>query len=94
MVDPAERRLLGGLESHVIQQDGLGERSRSNGIGVMNTFPPTEKVQQVLSIATKGEVGHAAEAYVIQIAIDPIDLAAGVLLDDAEGLRAGLAAGW
>src|SRR5260370_4097177 len=50
----------------------------------MNTFPPAEKVQQVLRIASEGEVGGAAEAFVIQIAIDPFDLAAGDLLDDAE----------
>ena len=78
----AELGLLGGLESHVVQQSGLGERILGNGIGVMNTFPPTEKVQQVLCIAAEREVGHAAEAFVIQIAIDPIDLAARGLLDD------------
>ena len=50
----------------------------------MNTFPPAEKVQQVLRIASQREVGDAAEAFVIQIAIDPFDLAAGGLLDDAE----------
>src|SRR5258708_8360145 len=64
----AELGLLAGLESHVVQQSGLGERILGNGIGVMNTFPPTEKVQQVLCIAAEREVGHAAEAFVIQIA--------------------------
>ena len=81
----AELGLLGGLESHVVQQSGLGERILGNDIGVMNTFPPTEKVQQVLCITAEREVGHAAEAFVIQIAIDPIDLAACGLFDDPIG---------
>ena len=79
-----ELGLLAGLESHVIQQGGLGERIFGNYIGVMHTFPPTDKVQQVLCIASEREVRDAAEAFEIQIAIDPFDLAAGGLLDDAE----------
>ena len=67
--------------------------SCGNGIGVMDTFPPAEKVQQVLRIAAQGEVGHAAEAFVIQIAIDPIDFAAGGLLDDAERAACGIGGG-
>src|ERR1035437_8091326 len=79
-----ELGLLAGLESHVVQQGGLGERIFRNRIGVMNTFPPTDKVQQVLRITSEREVRYAAEAFEIQIAIDPIDLAARGLLDDAE----------
>src|SRR5260370_39839108 len=60
----------------------------------MNTFPPAEKVQQVLRIASQGEVGDAAEAFVIQIAIDPFDLAAGGLLDDAERAACVISGGW
>jgi hypothetical protein len=59
----------------------------------MNAFPPAEEVQQVLRIASQGEVGHAAEAFVVQIAIDPIDLAAGGLLDDAERAARRIAGG-
>src|SRR5450432_1031295 len=79
-----ELGLLTGLESHIIQQGGLGERIFGNRIGVMNTLPPTDKVQQVLCIASEREVRHATEAFEIQIAIDPFDLAAGGLLDDAK----------
>jgi hypothetical protein len=80
-----ELGLLAGLESHVVQQGGFGERIFGNGIGAMNIFLPTDKAQQVLRITAEREVGHAAEAFEIQIAIDPIDLAARGLLDDPIG---------
>src|ERR1039458_9933343 len=37
-----------------------------------------------MRLASQGAVRHAAEAFAIQETIDPIDLAAGCLLDDAE----------
>jgi hypothetical protein len=59
----------------------------------MKAFPPAEKVQQMLRIASQGEMGHAAEAFVIQITIDPIDFAAGGLLDEAERAACGIGGG-
>src|ERR1039458_3949476 len=37
-----------------------------------------------MRLASQGAVRHAAEAFAIQETIDPIDLAVGCLLDDAE----------
>src|SRR5215831_13240288 len=77
-----ERGFLTGLESHIVQQDRFGERLFDNRIRMVNTFPPTQKVQQVMGIAAEGKIGDAAQAFQIQIAVDPVDLAASGLLDN------------
>src|SRR5215471_8645783 len=61
--------------------------------GVVRTFPPAEKGQQVIGAAANGKVGDATEALQIQEAIGPLDLAAGGLLDDAKGAARGVVGG-
>src|SRR5262245_26981616 len=46
-----------------------------------------------MGVAAEGEVGYTAEAFQIQITVDPIDLAAGGLLDDAERAACGIGGG-
>jgi len=43
-------RLLAGLEAHIIQERGLGEVTFPNVAGGVNTLPPANKVQQIVSI--------------------------------------------
>ncbi len=47
-------RLLAGLEAHIIQERGLGQVTFPNVAGVMNTLPPADKVQQVVSVECAG----------------------------------------
>ena len=60
MVAPADSRLLAGLESHIVEQGRFGESIFGDRIGVVNTLPPAEKVQQVVRITAQGGVGQAA----------------------------------
>jgi hypothetical protein len=48
----------------------------------MNTLPPANKVQQIVSIGAQSGVRQAANIFAIQVTIDPADPAAGGLLDD------------
>src|SRR2546427_7491907 len=48
----------------------------------MNTLPPADKVQQVVSVDAQGRVRQAADVLAVQITIDPADLPAGSLFDD------------
>src|SRR6266576_1001473 len=48
----------------------------------MNTLPPTNKVQQVVSIGAQGGVRHATNKFAVQITIDPADLPTIGLPDD------------
>src|ERR1044071_6098178 len=50
---------------------------------MMNTLPPTEKVQQFVRITLQGMISEAANGLVIEILIDPANLASGRLHDDA-----------
>jgi hypothetical protein len=56
----------------------LGDR-----VSVVNTLPPPEKVQQLVRIGSKGGVGQAAKHFVIEILVDPVNLTAGGLLNNA-----------
>jgi hypothetical protein len=49
----------------------------------MNTLPPPQKVQQLVGICSQGGVGQAAEHFVVEILVDPVNLAAGGLFNDA-----------
>src|SRR5215469_3732387 len=75
-------RVLAGLEAHIIQQRGLLKVTFPNVAGVMNTLPPANKVQQVVSVGAQSSVRQTANIFTIQVAIDPANLAAGDLLDD------------
>ena len=75
-------RLLAGLETHIIQERGLGQVTFPNVAGVMNTLPPANKVQQVVSVGAQGGVRQAANIFAVQVTIDPADSPAGGLLDD------------
>src|SRR2546430_14920160 len=48
----------------------------------MNTLPPADKVQQIVSVGAQGGVRQTANIFAIQVTIDPGDLATGGLLDD------------
>jgi hypothetical protein len=56
-----QRRLLTGLESHIVEQCRFGEGIFGDRVGVMNTLPPTEKVQQLVRITLQGTFGQAAK---------------------------------
>ena len=75
-------RLLAGLEAHIIQERRFGKVTFPNVAGVMNTLPPADKVQQVVSVDAQGRVRQAADVLAVQVTIDPADLPAGGLFDD------------
>ncbi len=83
--------LLTGLESHIVQQCRFGECIFVDCVCVMNTLPPTEKVQQLVRISFQGIIRQAAKGLVIEILIDPVNLASCRLHDDA--IRASCLAG-
>src|SRR5260370_29044942 len=72
-------RLLAGLEAHIIQERGLAKVTFLNIAGVMNTLPPANKVQQIVSIGAQGGVRQAANIFAVQVTIDPAHLPAGLL---------------
>ena len=74
---------LTGLESHIVEQCRFGEGIFGDGVGVMNTLPPTEKVQQLVRITFQGIICQAAKGLVIEILIDPVNLTSCRLHDDA-----------
>ena len=85
--------LLAGLESDVLEQDGVGERIRRDCAGVMDAFPPAEKVKQDMCVTSNGEGGQAAETFQVEVTVCPLHLAAGGLFDDAEGAASGIDGG-
>jgi hypothetical protein len=74
---------LTGLESYIVQQRRLGEGIFDDDVSVVNTLPPPEKVQQLVRISSQGGVGQAAEHLVVEILVDPVNLTAGGLFDNA-----------
>ena len=76
------QRLLAGLEFHIIQERRLGQITFEHVAGMMNTLPPANKVQQVISADAQSGVRQAADVLAVEVAIDPADLPAGGLLDD------------
>jgi hypothetical protein len=73
---------LAGLESHIVQQSRFGEGVFGDYVRVVNTLPPSEKVQQFVRLGSQGNVGQATEHFVVEVLVDPFDLTAG-LLDNA-----------
>ena len=76
-------RLLAGLEPHIVQERRFGKVTFGDVAGVMNALPPADKVQQVVSVTAQGLVRQAADVLAVQITIDPADLPAGGLFDNA-----------
>jgi hypothetical protein len=70
------------LESHIVQQGRLGECGFGNRVGVVNTDPPAEEVQQVEGVATERRFGQTANPLAVQVAIDPSHLTARFVLDN------------
>jgi hypothetical protein len=75
-------RLLVGLELHIIQERGLRKVTFPKVTDVMNTLPPANKGQQVVSVDAQSSVRQTADIFAIQVTIDPADSSAGTLLDD------------
>src|SRR5471030_109530 len=50
---------------------------------MVNTRPPTDKMQQVVSVETQALVRQAAHVLAIQVTIDPTDFVARLLFDNA-----------
>src|SRR5262245_31192308 len=75
--------LLTGLESHVVQHSRYGEGVCGDHVSVVNALPPPEKVQQFVRIGSQGGVGQAAEHFVVEVLVNPVNLTAGGLLNDA-----------
>src|SRR5512132_241072 len=75
--------LLTGLESHVVQHSRFGEGLFGDHVSVVNALPPTEKVQQLVRIGSQGGIGQAAEHFVVEVLVDPINLTASGLFNDA-----------
>jgi hypothetical protein len=62
--------LLAGLEAHIVQERGLGKVTFPNVAGVVNTLPPANKVQPVVSIsplATRTATATSANPIVMLI---------------------------
>src|ERR1017187_9086166 len=76
-------RVLSGLKSDVIQQHGFGKVTFRNVTGMVNTRPPADKVQQVVSVEPQALVRQAAHVLAIQVTIDPTDFVARLLFDNA-----------
>src|SRR4029077_9175734 len=55
LVDSRARQLafLTGLESHIVEQCRFGESIFGDLIGVVNTLPPAEKVQQLVCVGSQ-----------------------------------------
>src|SRR2546427_946335 len=83
MVPPVSSRFLTGLESHIVQQCRFGECIFVDRVSVVNALPPAEKVQQLMRIGFEGDIRQAAKGLVIEILIDPVDLAPRLSHDDA-----------
>src|SRR5258708_9278761 len=71
------------MESHIAQQCRFGECIFVDRVGVVNALPPAEKVQQLMRIGFEGDIRQAAKGLVIEILIDPVDLAPRLSHDDA-----------
>src|SRR4051794_39343857 len=76
-------RVLSGLKSDVLQQYRFGKIAFRNVTSMVNTRPPTDKVQQVVSVETQALVRQAAHVLAIQVTIDPTDFVARLLFDNA-----------
>ena len=74
---------LAGLESHVVQQCRFGEEIFDDRVGMVNPLPPPKKVQQFVRIRSQGGVGQAAEHFVVEVLVDPVNLTTGGLFDNA-----------
>ena len=66
-------RVLSGLKSDVLQQYRFGKIAFRDVTGMVNTRPPADKVQQVVSIEPQALVRQAAYVLAIQVTIDPTD---------------------
>ena len=84
LVDRGARQLaiLAGLESHIVEQCRFGESIFGDLIGVVNTLPPAEKVQQLVRIGSQG-VSASGEGFRNRGTVDPVNLTAGGLFDNA-----------
>jgi hypothetical protein len=76
-------RILSGLKSDVIQQHGFAKITFRNVTGTVDTRPPADKMEQVVSIEPQALVRQPAYVLTIQVTIDPADFVAGFLLDNA-----------
>ena len=85
-IDSATRQrwIVAGLEAHIIEQRGFCKSAFDYVGGVMNAFPPAEKVQQGMRVTEQRDFSDAANALAIQETIDPVDLTVGLLLHDTE----------
>lgn len=83
-------RLLGGLETHILQQGRFGEVALGNVGFVMHAFPPAEEVQQIMRIDAQTGIGQAADVFAVQLTVDPADLAARGLFDKADRTLSGV----
>jgi len=75
------RRLLAGLEAHVIEQSRFREVCLGDVAGVMDALPPAHEVQQAVCVGVEGLVGKAADILAVEEAVDPRDPLSGGLLD-------------
>ena len=71
------RRLLAGLEAHVIEQGRFAESRLEDIAGVMNALPPAHEVQQAMRVAVQTLVCQTADILAVQEAVDPTDALSG-----------------
>ena len=64
------RRLLAGLEAHVVEQGRWAELGPQEVAGMVNALPPAHEVQQAIRINVQGGVGEAADILAVQIAVN------------------------
>ena len=83
IVAPVNSRSWPDWKSHIVEQCRFGESIFGDLIGVVNTLPPAEKVQQLVRVGSQSSVGQTAKGFVIEVLVDPFNLTAGRLLDNA-----------
>jgi hypothetical protein len=79
-----QRWIVAGLKAHIIEQRRFGESAFDYVGGVMNAFPPADKVQQAMRVTVKRDFSDATNTFAIQKTIHPLDFAIAFLLNDTE----------
>jgi hypothetical protein len=79
---------LASLETNVVQKGRAGESLFGDSVGLVNARPPANEVKQVQRIAAQCVPGQAADAALVQVAVNPVYLAAGLCTITRNGLCA------
>ena len=62
---------LAGLETDIFEQGRFGKCLFGDGIGLVNTDPPAEEVQQVMCVAAESRLGQTPNTLPVEKTIYP-----------------------